>query len=388
RPRCARSGVGLLRYEDKADNTPTYADWPKWVYWDGSAWQDLETQPQIDPSTLYTGQVDMSAVGDSNAIVRTAVGAVSEGTTKSALEALTVSNLLAQILNVGPELEIMPVATAGVGAVYTVSPVDAQIGTNHTFSGQVQFNRGSYSPPQTSGDAFSAGNAISITMTDPFDASAVAFTGGGNTYAFSKAHTHDPSDSRQLYTVNGSVSHQAGGEALKIIGDVITSTLSSTFLVLTSKFNSDAVLEVYDTTFGWQVQTASTWTSENITVGSARVPYTRIHMPALQLPSDVRFECFDKMGGLVSPVLDLLELCKAMCASPQSHKELLAGDRYVKLFLNEIECNKIRFQKGRWIHEDGTPYDRVKYVRSLPEKELHLNYRCGRDMVVPLQQLE
>ncbi|KAL3902554.1 MAG: hypothetical protein SGPRY_012017, partial [Prymnesium sp.] len=64
----------------------------------------------------------------------------------------------------------------------------------------------------------------------------------------------------------------------------------STFLVLTSKFKSDAVLEVYDTTFGWQAQTTSTWTSENITVASASVPYTRIHVPALQLPSDVRFE--------------------------------------------------------------------------------------------------
>ena len=79
-------------------------------------------------------------------------------------------------------------------------------------------------------------------------------------------------------------------------------------------------------------------------------------------------QCFDRMGGLVSPALDFLELCKAMCASPQTF-EVPAGDRYVKvngfittsemsryldsldgvpasmkLFRDEIESNKIRYQ--------------------------------------------
>ncbi|KAL3932581.1 MAG: hypothetical protein SGPRY_000643 [Prymnesium sp.] len=198
RPSALSSGVGLLRYEDKADSTPTSADWPKWVYWDGSAWQDLETQPQIDPNTLYTGPVDMNAVGDSSAIVRTAVGAVSEGTTKSALEAQTVLNLLAQILNVGPEIGIMPVVT-GVGAVYTVSPVDAQIGTNHTFAGQ------------PSGDVFPTGNAISVTMTDPFDGSTIAFTGGGNTFDFIRLYLvvyYIPRIPFPTRGICGSASHQ------------------------------------------------------------------------------------------------------------------------------------------------------------------------------------
>ena len=118
----------------------------------------------------------------------------------------------------------MPVAT-GVGAVYSVTPGDPQIGTNYAFSGQVQFNRGSYSPPQTSGDAFPAGNAINATMTDPFDGAAVSFTRVANTFDFSVSHSIPLT--LTSYTVNGSVAHQAGGQALNNIGDVITSTLPS-----------------------------------------------------------------------------------------------------------------------------------------------------------------
>ena len=121
-------------------------------------------------------------------------------------------------------------------------------------------------------------------------------------------------------------------------------------------------------------------------------------------------QCFDQMGGLVSPALDLLELCQSMSAAPQSYHELPAGDRYVKVngflttsemsrYLNaldtmpasmwlsqdEIGRNKIRYQKGRWIHDDGTPYDRAKFVRSLPENERYLSNRCGRAMLVQLE---
>ena len=365
RPSALNSGVGLLRYEDKADSSATYADWPKWVFWDGAAWQDLQT---IDPSTLYTGQVDMSAVSASNAIVRSAVGAVSEGTTKSALESLTVSNLLAQILDVGPEVGIMPVAT-GVGAVFLQAPTDAQIGTTHTFNGRIQFTPGSYSPPRTTGATFPAGNATGVTMTNPYtglpQSIALANAGVPNIYGFSS--THEIPIALETVVVNDAVvAHNAGGAAFNNIGETITSTLpagrvtvpaltlrsyalvlrepvsvdaqgnfvrdgggnltfglaaednspsagsgqaatqrvyanttsivvtsynrESTFLVLTSKFKSDATLEVYDAVFGWRAQSSSTWTSEDITVGSASIPYTRIHMPALQLPSDVRFE--------------------------------------------------------------------------------------------------
>lgn len=60
----------------------TYADWPNWVYWNGSTWEDLDSS--LDTGNPYDGQVDMSAVTTAKAIVRNAVGTVSEGTTKSA----------------------------------------------------------------------------------------------------------------------------------------------------------------------------------------------------------------------------------------------------------------------------------------------------------------
>ena len=359
RPAALVSGPGLLRYEEKADSSAAYDDWPKWVFFNESQqWVDLGTVGPAGPSgPAGADAVDFDpSTAPANSIVRNAIGAVSEGTTIGALESLTISNLLAQILDLGPEVGIMPIAT-GVGAVYTVAPVDPQIGTNYIFSGQVQFNRGSYSPPETSGDAFPAGNAINVTMSDPIDTAAIAFTTGGtNIFNFSKAHTIPLT--LASYTVNGTVAHQAGGEALNNIGDVITTTLPSTsvslptlnlrsfapvlretvtiasngslsygtpvesfpaskgsglsstqrfygdtaqvvvtdynflqtFLVLTSKFKSDAVLEIYDPVFGWQTQTPDTWTFQNINVGTANIPYTRIRVPTLQLGLDVRME--------------------------------------------------------------------------------------------------
>ncbi|KAL3916911.1 MAG: hypothetical protein SGPRY_006619 [Prymnesium sp.] len=47
------------------------------------------------------------------------------------------------------------------------------------------------------------------------------------------------------------------------------------------------------------VHTTSTWTSENITVGNASIPNTRIHMPALQLLSDIRFEYAPSLSSVL-----------------------------------------------------------------------------------------
>ena len=94
RPPALRSGVGLLRYEDKVEETAAYADWPKWVYCDDSLqWVDLSTAGKDGkdgapgaPGAPGADAVDLDLTSiPANSIVRNAVGAVSEGTTKSAL---------------------------------------------------------------------------------------------------------------------------------------------------------------------------------------------------------------------------------------------------------------------------------------------------------------
>ncbi|KAL3914096.1 MAG: hypothetical protein SGPRY_007743, partial [Prymnesium sp.] len=260
-------------FEDKTENFPTYADWPKWVYWNGSTCEDLDSS--LDTGSPYHGQVDMSAVTASKAIVRHAVGTVSEGTTKSVLEALTVSNLQAQMLNVGPEVGIMPIAR-DVSAFSAIAPVDAQIGTTHTSSAERSSFSAASTVHQRRADLHSQ-PAIPLlsrwqTLSVNAEGAFVIDANGDLTFGLAVA-SNLPSSGSGL-----SAKQRMYADTTSIV--VTEYNRESTFLVLSSKFNNDAVLEVYDATFGWQSQTTSTWTYENITVGTANIPYTRIRIHA------------------------------------------------------------------------------------------------------------
>ena len=113
---------GLLRYEH---DSPT-----KWVYYDGTAWQPFE-------EALF-------ASSTSTDYVQHAIGDITAGTMVADLQQRSITQILTQLLRIGPAPEII-LSASGISLAYANGNQEFQVGSDASVTLTLILNRGSVS---------------------------------------------------------------------------------------------------------------------------------------------------------------------------------------------------------------------------------------------------